>query len=184
MANNSSGRRNRASKKMSKDELDKLKKAETEKKIVMGMVGIFIVVIVIALAFRFTGPENTSDYSNPYEIVGDELLISMSDISTSAKYYSYESGGKDVKFFAVEGSDGQVHTAFDACDVCYQEKKGYAQTGSKMECRNCGNQYSTNQIGTANQSGGCWPGYMQRTVSGENVRIELSELDRGRRYFP
>jgi hypothetical protein len=166
MANKSSGRRNRADKKMSKEEHDKLKRAETEKKMVLGMVGIFIVIIVIALAFRFTGPENTSDYSNPYEIVGDELLISMSDISKSAKYYSYESGGTNVKFFAVEGSDGQVHTAFD-----------------NMECRNCGKKYSTNQIGTANQSGGCWPGYMERTVSGDYVRIKLSELDGGNYYF-
>jgi uncharacterized membrane protein len=177
-------KRNRADKKMSQEEFDKTKRAEDEMKIIMGVIIAFVIIVVLALIFSISSPENTSDYSTPYDIVGDELLIPVSDVSTSAQYYKYETGGKDVKFFSVLGSDGGIHTAFDACDVCYQEKKGYAQKGSKMECRNCGNQYSTNQIGTANQGGGCWPGYMQRTVSDGFVRIKLSELDTGRRYFP
>lgn len=185
MANkNGSGKRNRSKKKMSKEEFDRQKRVENEKKMVMAMIGIFIVVVIIALAFRFSGPENTNEYTSEYEISGNELLIPLSDITTSANYYSYDSNGKDVKFFAVKGSDGQVHTAFDACDVCFQEKKGYVQNGNKMQCRNCGNQYSTNQIGTTNQGGGCWPGYMQRTVSDGYVKIELSDLDGGRHYFP
>jgi uncharacterized membrane protein len=179
-----SGQRNRMNKKKSKEELERIEKADREKRFLMAMFGIFIVIVLIALAFRFSGPENTSDYSNPYTVEGSELLIPLSDVSTSVKYYSYETKGEDVKFFVVEGSDGQVHTAFDACEVCWQEEKGYAQNGDKMQCRNCGNQYSTNQIGTANQGGGCWPGYMQRTVSDGYVRIKLSELDRGRSLFP
>jgi uncharacterized membrane protein len=172
-------------KKKSKEELDRINRVEQEKKIIMAMVGVFVVIILVALVFSFVpGSENNSDYSNPYEVVGSELLIPLSDVSTSAKYYSYDTGDEDVKFFVVEGSDGQVHTAFDACDVCWQEEKGYEQTGSKMRCRNCGNQYSTNQIGTANQGGGCWPGYMQQTISDGYLKISLSELNRGERYFP
>jgi uncharacterized membrane protein len=181
---NSSGNR-RMSKKKSNEEL---KKAEREEKIIKGAVAFFIIAVLIAIIVRFAGTPSsdggTTDYSNPYEIIGNELVIPLADVTTSAQHYSYNSGGTDVKFFAVEGSDGQIHTAYDACDVCYQEKKGYYQDGSEMVCRNCGQRFTTNQIGTANQGGGCWPGYMQRIVDAINVKIPLSELDRGRGYFP
>ncbi|MHA2296650.1 MAG: Fe-S-containing protein [Candidatus Hodarchaeales archaeon] len=35
-------------------------------------------------------------------------------------------------------------------DMCYGENKGYVQKGIKMECRNCGNQFLTDSIGTEN----------------------------------
>jgi uncharacterized membrane protein len=168
-----------------KNDVKGLEQAQKEKMIIKGAVGLFIVIIILALVLRFAGPENTSDYSTPYEIIGDNLVFPTSQVSTSAKYYQYESNGKDVKFFAVKGSDGQIHTAFDACDVCFDQEKGYEQQGSQMMCRNCGNKYSTNAIGTSNKSGGCWPGYMERLIEGNDVVISLSELERGRgRYFP
>jgi uncharacterized membrane protein len=171
-----------------KKSAEELKKAEREERIIKGAVAFFIIAVLIAIIVRFAGPPSTDGgttaKSTLYDIIGNELVIPVADVTTSAQFYSYETGGKDVVFFAVEGSDGQIHTAFDACDVCYQEKKGYYQDGSQMVCRNCGQRFSTNEIGTTNQGGGCWPGYMQRLVDGSNVKIQLSELDRGRGYFP
>jgi uncharacterized membrane protein len=168
-----------------KNKVKGLDQAQKEKKIIMAALGIFIVIVILALVLRFAGPENDSDYSTPYEIIGDNLVFPVSQISTSAQYFKYESNGNDVKFFAIKGSDGQIHTAFDACDVCFDQEKGYEQQGSQMSCRNCGKKYSTNSIGTANKGGGCWPGYMERSIEGGDVIISLSELERGRgRYFP
>jgi uncharacterized membrane protein len=162
-----------------------LDQAQKEKTIIMVAMGIFIVIVILALVLRFASPENDSDYSGTYEIVGDNLVFPTSQVTTTAQYFKFDSGGKEVKFFAVKGSDGQIHTAFDACDVCYDAQKGYVQQGSQMMCRNCGNKYSTNAIGTSNKSGGCWPGYMERSIEGGNVVISLSELNRGKgRYFP
>lgn len=147
-----------------------------------------VVIIIVALAALTmvdlgNGPDKPSDYSTPYEIVGDEVLIPQSDITNAAKFFKYNSGGTSVKFFAVIGSDGKVHTAFDACEVCFDAKKGYYQDGSQMVCRNCGQRFTTNQIGTANQGGGCWPSYLERTVEDGYVKIKISDLDSGRGYF-
>lgn len=184
-SNKKGKRNNRMSKKKS---AELLRKAEREEKIIKGAIAFFLIAVFIAIIVRFASTPSsdggTTDFSNPYEIIGNELVIPLSDITTSARFYSYTSGGTEVKFFAVKGSDGQIHTAFDACDVCFREKKGYYQDKSQMVCRNCGQRFTTNQIGTSNQGGGCWPGFLQRTVDGSSVRIPLSELDRGRGYFP
>ena len=50
---------------------------------------------------------------------GDELVISLSSLSTEANFYAYDADDVKIYFFAVIGSDNEVHVAFDACDVCY-----------------------------------------------------------------
>ena len=55
-----------------------------------------------------------------------------------AHFYSYDAGGTQVKYFVLKSSDGKVRAAFDACDVCFAQKKGYQQEGDEMVCGNCG----------------------------------------------
>jgi uncharacterized membrane protein len=164
---------------------EELEAARRKNAFMKGMLAIVILIAIIALVFVDVGggPDKPSDYSTPYEIIGDEVVIPLADITTSAKFYSYSSSGTNVKFFALIGSDGDVHTAFDACDVCFDAKKGYYQDGNQMVCRNCGQRFTTNQIGTSNQGGGCWPGYLDRTVEGGYVKIKISDINSGRYYF-
>ncbi|MFC1657387.1 Fe-S-containing protein [Candidatus Moduliflexota bacterium] len=77
------------------------------------------------------------------------------------KYYSYKgSGGRDVKFFVLKSSDGVIRAAFDACDVCYQSKKGYRQDGDFMVCNNCGQRFTSVRINEV--KGGCNPAPLKR----------------------
>ncbi|MFX0114338.1 MAG: Fe-S-containing protein, partial [Candidatus Hodarchaeota archaeon] len=78
---------------------------------------------------------NTQSYQP--KIVGSEVHIELSKISTKAQFFQYNSGGTSIKYFVVIGSDDGFHIAFDACDVCYESKKGYSQNGNKMHCNNC-----------------------------------------------
>jgi len=55
----------------------------------------------------------------------------------------------------VKDKFGTVHVAFDACDVCYEAKKGYKQNGDVMLCLNCGKTFSITSIGIDNTVGGC-----------------------------
>jgi uncharacterized membrane protein len=103
--------------------------------------------------------------------------IPISEIGDSAKWYNYDSKGETAKYFAVKGSDGKIHVAIDACDVCYSTKLGYEQTDNVMTCRNCGQTFAINSIGTENLSGGCWPSYLPYEVDGENIIINKSELN-------
>jgi uncharacterized membrane protein len=106
-----------------------------------------------------------------------EVRIPISGISTTAKFYSYDSNGVTIRYFAVKDKQGNVHVAFDACDVCYEAKKGYKQNGDVMQCLNCGKTFSTTSIGTENTAGGCWPSYLAMNIDGNDVVIKIADLE-------
>lgn len=99
-----------------------------------------------------------------------------------ARFYQFADAGKEIKFFVVKGTDGAYHVAFDACDACFREKKGYAQDGNVMVCRNCNMKFAVNRIGAANK-GGCNPAHLDFAVSGGNLVIKVADLTAGARFF-
>lgn len=114
---------------------------------------------------------------------GDGLIsIPLSAISTQASFYAYDAGGTEVRFFAVLGSDGKVRTALDACDVC-GGYKGYSQQGSDMVCRNCGRHFRIEDLGSMNQGGGCWPGFLEHEIDGDSVLIRKPDLAAAKGMF-
>jgi len=70
----------------------------------------------------------------------------------------------------VKGSDEKIHLAIDACDVCYESKLGYKQTGNVMTCNNCGQTFPINSIGTENLKGGSWTWVDERRRTRFNAR--------------
>lgn len=99
-----------------------------------------------------------------------------------ARFYKFEDGGKEITFFAVKSADGSIKTAFDACDACYQSKKGYEQQGDKMNCKNCNQKFAVNRLGP-NATGGCNPGYLPHRLNGSTISISVNDLKGGARYF-
>jgi len=99
-----------------------------------------------------------------------------------AHFYAMNEGGKEVAFFVVKAADGTLKTAFDACDVCYQEKKGYEQNGTVMVCKNCKMKFATSKIGP-HAVGGCNPSYLPSRQAGANIVISVADLRAGARYF-
>ena len=106
-----------------------------------------------------------------------EIRIPLSDIETTATFYGYDSDGVTIRYFAVKDTQGTAHIAFDACDVCYEAKKGYKQVGTEMQCLNCGKQFAITSIGTENTAGGCWPSYLNMRIEGNNVVIQIADLE-------
>ena len=106
------------------------------------------------------------------------ITIPLADITGQGTYFSYTSPKNvDIKYFALLDKKGSPHIAFDACDVCYRAKKGYAIQGDMAICRNCGNRYPVDAIGTENQYGGCWPSYLPMTIVDEEIRIKIKDLE-------
>ena len=99
-----------------------------------------------------------------------------------AHFFKYTDGGKEIGFFLVRGSDGAIHTAFDACDVCFREKKGYVQDGDFMICRNCNKKFAIVRIGP-HAVGGCNPSYLPHTEANGNAVFSVADLKAGARYF-
>lgn len=106
-----------------------------------------------------------------------ELRIPLASIATTATFYSYDSNGVTVRYFIIKDGQGTVHIAFDACDVCYEAKKGYKQVGNQMQCLNCGKQFAITSIGTENIAGGCWPSYLSWKIIGNDVVIQKADLE-------
>ena len=106
---------------------------------------------------------------------GDDFLsIPLSAITYRAKWYE---DGRGARLFLVKAGDGTVRTAFDDCDVCYRQGRGYRQEGDYMICNNCGNRYPISGLGTENKTpGGCWPGYLPNRIEDDNVVIKRSDL--------
>lgn len=161
---------------------DKIVKIKLKKFLIPVFVLIFLVVIILTKGFGLfrSSQDNIVDNIEDEDVVGvdDFMTISLSDITDNARWYEYDLGSSKIKFFAVKATDGTIKTGFDACDVCYTEKKGYRQEGDYMVCKNCGNRYPIDGLGTENKTpGGCWPGYLSNVIEGDNILIKKSDLE-------
>ena len=154
------------------------------------MIGLGVIILALAIFFIAGGNGAAKSTGNVVTEVldpideGDVVKIPLSQVSTSAQWHDYNSQGTDIEYFIVKDKNGNVKTAFNACDVCYRSKKGYSQSGGDMVCNNCGNHYAIAGLGTKNLAGGgCWPGYLPSTIEGDYVVIKKSDLEAGKYRF-
>ncbi len=140
----------------------------------IGIAGVFIVMNLSGGGHEGYQPINETPNTNTGT---SSVAIPVNGITNSAQFHTYNSNGVTVRYFLARGSDGQVHIAADACDVCYDNKRGYKQTGDVMTCNNCGQEFSINSIGTDNIAGGCWPSYIPMSINSGDVIIQNSALD-------
>jgi uncharacterized membrane protein len=111
-----------------------------------------------------------------------KVSIPVADLNDGqAHFYSYQGQGGKIPFFVIKGKDGTLRAAFDACDVCYKEKKGYEQKGELMVCKNCNQTFPVAKIGTV--SGGCNPSPLKTTLAGATLEIAVGDLEAGAHYF-
>lgn len=170
--------------------------------------GIIILAIAGGLLFGGSGPEKAEKIDvSAQDSAGsggknldkdpNSLYIPIAKINDGlAHFYELPSKtGKTIRFFVLKSSDGVFRAAFDACDVCYREKKGYRQDGDIMVCNNCGRKFPSNLINV--EQGGCNPAPLNRDmVDGEHNPIPLSswtedgylvikksDIELGGRYF-
>jgi uncharacterized membrane protein len=126
--------------------------------------------------------QNGGSYHKNVKAVNGKINIPLSDLNDDkAKYFRYKFSDTTVDFFVVRSSDGVLRAAFDSCDVCFREKKGYTQNGDLMVCNNCGQTFPTNRINI--EKGGCNPAPLDRKVVGEKLVIDIVDLYAGKKYF-
>lgn len=151
------------------------------KRTILTVSGIVLILAIAGSAFLLMNKGGSPGYSSGTAIGADTststISIPVSDVGTTAKFSTYDSGGTTIRFFEVRDSAGNLHMATDACDVCYTQHKGYRQTGTSLTCNNCGKVFQISDIGTVNTAGGCWPSYLPMTVEGGNMTIKTSSLE-------
>lgn len=138
------------------------------------------------LAILATGPAHALfGFGGGFEAVEPRdgvVTIPLSEVDDGkAHYYVLEHDGFEVKFFVLQSPDGVIRAAFDACDVCFREKKGYEQDGEFMVCVNCGQRFHASRINEV--KGGCNPSPLDRTIGPDAVTIRERDIMAGRGYF-
>ncbi|MBN2353652.1 MAG: DUF2318 domain-containing protein [Spirochaetales bacterium] len=116
---------------------------------------------------------------------GRLVVIPQKDIGLDARFFTYKTKSNAlVGFFAILDRGKGVHVAFDACDVCYQARKGYRIVNGFAVCNNCGQSFPLTSIGKDNLTGGCWPSYLPISVKRGLVEIKTADLDKKAYLFP
>lgn len=108
----------------------------------------FIIIFLIVNGNRNPKVETTS--------AGENIIITKSDITETAKFIPYQVGNIKMEVVAVRAPDGSIRTAFNTCQVCFNSGRGYyKQEGNELVCQNCGNRFQISQVEKI--KGGCNP---------------------------
>ncbi|HHO75504.1 MAG TPA: DUF2318 domain-containing protein [Deltaproteobacteria bacterium] len=128
----------------------------------------------------------SEEYDDPVVSSGQtmseyEYAVNLFDDGKPHYYQLDTSDGITVRYYIMKSSDGVIRSAFDACDVCWPEGKGYVQDGDTMVCRNCGRAFPSTQINEV--KGGCNPAPLRRTVADGKVVLLRDDILKGSSYF-
>lgn len=114
------------------------------------------VLVVIAAALSLLLPKQSAP-QNAASADASGVTFQAADITSTASFFDYDADGTTVELFAVQASDGTLRLALNTCQVCNGSPYAYfVQDGDDFVCQNCGNHFSSSQIGIAN-SFGCNP---------------------------
>jgi len=150
----------------------------------LSMAAVALVLLAVLLSAAEPSAAFLGLFSNTTTLTPDNdvVRIPVADMADGkAHFYAVAAGEKQIRFFAVKTPDGRMRTAFDACDVCFPEKKGYRQEGEFMLCANCGRRFHLTMVGDVH--GGCNPAPLAAAIAGDMLQIGMADLAAGGRFF-
>jgi len=161
------------------------KKAQFAQNKKRGFLPWIVIVLVVVAAAATLGWNAVGGNDGKYPLVkgtNGKITIPESRVSDGkAHYFSYENGEDPIDFFILKSHDGVIRAAFDTCDVCYKEKKGYRQEGDFMVCNNCDQKFRSDMINQV--KGGCNPAPLNRLITNGQLVIAEADLVQGAKYF-
>ncbi|MGD0817585.1 MAG: Fe-S-containing protein [Methanomassiliicoccales archaeon] len=160
----------------------------SRKRNIVLVITIVVIIIIASMALLSYNKSEVkgiqSSASDATNINVTTIAIPLSFISKNATWYQYNVNGALVRFFAVEGANGTVHTAFDECPYCYPSHQGYRQEGTNMVENCCNMAFPIDQITEVGCSGsGCHPVYLANRVTGDQAVISVSDIAAGAYLF-
>ena len=123
--------------------------------------------------------------SDTTEIKAD-LIIPVSEVTETAKFYPVTVDGTNMEVFAVRDSEGNIRTAFNTCQSCFTSGNGrYEVEGTDLVCQNCGFHFTADDVGDG-KNGGCSPWAIsaeERTETEETITIPYELLANSKNIF-
>ena len=78
----------------------------------------------------------------------DSLTIPLASVTQTASFYPVNVDGTEVEVLAIRTESGEIRTAFNTCQTCYDSGKGYyAAEGEELVCQNCGFRFTADRVG-------------------------------------
>ncbi len=146
------------------------------------IIGLVVVLIAVVAAGWFFLDQGATNGIASVKAENGVVRLPVADVDDGkAHYFKLATAKGDISFFVVKSVDGVMRAAFDACDVCYREKKGYRQEGDFMVCNNCNMQFRTDLVNEV--KGGCNPAPLARRIESGQLMIAQAEILKGGWYF-
>lgn len=115
--------------------------------------------------------------------VGQEIVLPLAPFADGrARFYRHvRPGGREIRFFVMKSGDGQVRAAFDACDNCFRERRGFRQAGDHLVCNHCGRAFLPQHVNVLR--GDCNPAPLDGNVDGDRLILQAAAIEQGSAYF-
>lgn len=155
-------------------------KSKIKKLVIIGVSSAAILAIAFSIKPSGSSPDSGSKNGEIYakQVVDSDIVIPISEITETARFYPAKIGGIELEVLAVKASDGTTRTAFNTCQVCYSSGRGYyVQEGDALVCQNCRNRFSSEDVEVTR--GGCNPVPITeeyKTVSEDSITISKDFL--------
>ncbi len=144
-----------------------------------------IICLAVVLGFAARPGSRTESAGEGDTAVNTDIVIPISEVSDTAKFYSARIDDTKLEVLAVKAPDGSIRTAFNTCQICYSSGRGYyKQEGDVLVCQNCGNRFAMSQVEI--ESGGCNPVPIfdeNKSVSDTNIMISADYLKEATAIF-
>ena len=108
----------------------------------------------------------------------NDWTIPLRELSAEPAFFDRMQDGVTMQLIALVDADGQVHVAYNTCQVCAGSPYAYFDyENGKLVCQNCGNAFDVSSVGAA--AGGCNPmPAADYRVEGDMLVISETELER------
>ena len=128
-------------------------------------------------------PALAHEYSSITADADGNVVIPLENITTVASFYNYDADGVTVQLLAIRDPGGKAHISYNTCKSCSPSPKAYfVQRSEVLICENCGNAFTSEQVGLS--SSGCFPWPIEGAVIGEDsITVPVVSLDAMRDSF-
>lgn len=130
-----------------------------------------------AITAEADAEEQTNSYITLEAEQDGNVLLNTDEITDVATFANYDADGTTVQLLAVRDADDTVRIAFNTCQSCSPAPQAYfVQEEDSFVCQNCGNMFTTDQIGE--ERGGCNPMPVEeQTETEDGIAIPTDYLE-------
>ncbi len=110
------------------------------------------------------------------------ITISINEVDDgNAHFFTYKKSRRSINFFIKKDGRGKLSAYFDACYVCFKNKKGYRVEGGNLVCNECGLKFNIAEEAWENKE--CSPIPLKSMIGSGNLIIRTYDIEKGLKLF-